>query len=77
MCEHVIQRGPNVTVLKIESMMIILIRLRCHREATHFKLLLIRITIYWTTHDENLELPFEPDENFLAAIFSDCGQTKG
>jgi len=27
-----------------------------------------------STHDENLELPFEPDENFLAAIFSDCGQ---
>ena len=28
-----------------------------------------------STRDENLELPFEPDENFLAAIFSDCGQT--
>ena len=27
-----------------------------------------------STHDENLELPFEPDENFLAAIFSDSGQ---
>ena len=27
-----------------------------------------------STNDENLELPFEPDENFLAAIFSDCGQ---
>ena len=26
-----------------------------------------------STHDENLELPFEPDENFLAAIFSECG----
>jgi len=27
-----------------------------------------------STNDENLELPFEPDENFLAAIISDCGQ---
>ena len=26
-----------------------------------------------STNDENLELPFEPNENFLAAIFSDCG----